>query len=756
MPNLKEVADDALEARRRQRETEQRRVQDIEGERQARTAARAERVAGEPPGTRELVKLLDGIDAERVDDRAERLVDLCRLHPEVCTPAAAEVLLEVAAAHPTDLLFAALAHLDRTGMLDRDRLLDAAVRGLSQLPMDNAAALVVELRSGLAPGQLRPTFRSAARLAAPLLDFGPRLAPNLALLRVAAAHDLPALLDELQAMIGSADTEARRIGAGAAARLTEFEPSVTPVLVKPLIDALSLPESLDPYMGSPRGDLQDGLSAAFLADPEGTVATFEQRASGASEEVRSALFHVLAGEFRGGERSRTPSVGAAEQSIDAAFRRLGGDWGDTVAFEAATLIALVANWQPALMSSRVDQLFGALLTATAKPVEASSVLELPPAAPAFLQALEAMNRRSNHTAVVRELRKATAHLVNVAPDAIARNVMSIIEAPEPSSEAGLELRDEAIRLLGDLGKRADMLTLVLPALYTALLHSEQRVRARGVEAWRAIAAAHGSALPPDLGELLPALLEDKYVIVHTAVIRGLCEGLLVSDATLPQIVYLLQAWGQTYAADDSNSRVLDEIVHALWRLSGRLPDGPRDSMREHCMRLAEHLERHDKESFVQWQGRGAESLASYPARLLEVLAIERDRVGRRDDDLLRRLRSMPPERLASMSDGILETARAHLPGDSWQAECFVEVLQRAGRWPEALQLAEEIFAGIPDTTEEAIRRDSAQRLVELSRVENALWRGRGSDADAAMSAALEADQRQQAAIAQQHYPWEET
>lgn len=695
-PNLKSVADTALEERRHQRELEERRAQSAEDDRRARAAERAERVAGEPPGTREMVRLLDGIDAESVDGRAEELVDLCQLDPEVCTPAAGDVMLEVALTHPRDPLFAALGHLNRASKLDRDRLLIVAVQGLSQLPMNHAAELVVALRPGLSPGQLRPAFRSIARLAAPLLDFGPRPQPDLAALRVAAAHDLPGLLDELQTMIGSAEPHERRIGAGAAAQLIEFEPSVSAVLVRPLMEALSLPGSLENFMGSPRGEIQAGLRSAFLADPEGTVAIFEQRADAVSEEIRSALFHVLDGVIRGAGLEATIPAAAAEQTIDAAFRRLGGDWGNELAFHAAELIDLAAQWRPGLMTSRVDQLFGALMTHTAAPLEQPSALALPASeSPPALQALEVMGRRSTRAAIIRNLREALGHLVPHAPEAVARNVMGIIEAQEVTSEEALELRDEAVRLLGDLGKRPEMLNDVLPMLWTALVHADQRVRAQAVAAWRMIAAVHGDALPRDLAEILPALLEDTFVIVHQAAIRALREGLPVSDAMLARIILSLVGWANTYASRDA--KVLDEILHALWRLSTRVPDRPGTALREQCLRLAEHLDAYDKECFVQWQARGAESLTSYPSRLLEVVADTRDRAAQRNDDLLRKLRALASGRLASLAAGVADAARAHLPDDTWQALRFVEILQRAACWSEALQLSEEIVAAIPDT-----------------------------------------------------------
>jgi hypothetical protein len=754
LPNLKTTAEGVLEERRRHRDEEERRAKSAQEARVARAADRTLRVADDPADTREMVRLLDGIDAEIVDGRAEEFVDLCQLHPEACTPAAADVLLEIAATCPCDPLFAALGHLDRAGKLDRTRLLGVAVDGLSRLPMNYAAEIVVELQHGLTAGQLRSAFGSIARLAAPLNDFGTPPKPDIGSLRVAAAHDLPALLDTLQAMIGSPEQYEHRVGAGAAARLIEIEPSVSMVFVAPLIDALTQPGSLEHFVGSPLGEITDGLGAALLADPEGAITVLEQRAPLVGEDVRSALFRVLGGAIKhrghGGEGAAT----VAEHAIDAAFQRLSSDWGANVAFDSAALIKLTVQERPDLMTSRVDQVFGALMTHTATPAETKSALDASSTTPPGLQALEAMNRRSTRAAIIRELREALGQLVPHAPAAVARNVTTIIDAPDPRSEEALELRDEAVRLLGDLGKRPDMLNEVVPMLWTALLHSEQRVRARAVEAWARIARAHGEVLPTDLSDLLPSLLADEYVVVHTAVIRALREGLPVSDATFRPIVKSLFGWANTYASRDP--KTLDEILSSLWRLSCRIPDGPGSALREQCMQFAAYLDRYDKARFVQWQARGDEALASYLPRLLEVLAEDRNGIAdRRDEELLRRLRALTSEQLASNVDAIADTARAHLPGDPWKAQRFVEVLQRAGCWSEALELSKEILASIPDTTEEAIKRDGIRSVTELARAEHALLEHRNSDASTALSSAVEADQRAREAWKAQPSPWHE-
>ncbi|MDQ3740872.1 MAG: hypothetical protein M3389_08005, partial [Actinomycetota bacterium] len=303
VPNLKTVAEQALAERESDRERTAQKADQAETERRARARARAERVASEPEAVRALIGLLDGIDAEEPDARARELVDLCHVHPELATAPAADVLLEFAADHPSEELFEALAHLGRAGVLDRDRLLQAAVDALRYGPLTHPAGLIVELQASLRPGQLAPVMGAIAAVAAPPHDIGMEPAGDLALLQVAASHDLSALLDRLRAMITDDVPYARRIGAGAAARLIGFEPAAGPIFVGPLIDALSLPESLSPYLGSPREELDAALGAAFAADPEAVTATLEARAPGLDDEIRSALFSVFDGAIREGGRS---------------------------------------------------------------------------------------------------------------------------------------------------------------------------------------------------------------------------------------------------------------------------------------------------------------------------------------------------------------------------------------------------------------------------------------------------------------------
>jgi hypothetical protein len=751
IPNLKGVADEAIGRRERHQQRVAQSQQEAEEARNGRARRRAQRAAADEPETRHLIALLDGIDAEPPDERADELVDLCRLRPELCTDRAAEILLETAAEIPSDRLFAALRHLDSARKLDRDRLLLAAIEALKSEPLSHAAELVVDLQDGLAAGQLIPALPAFTRLAAPPHDFGFAPTPQLAPLKLAATTELPALLDSLREGIGAEDKYRRRVAAGAAARLLEFEPSVAQVLVESLIDALSLPDSLSHYMGDPRGELMAALQAALVADPHFTTDLIERRAGGESPDVRSALFHVFDGVIRGAGRYGAAPRPGADHALDAAFRRLSGDWGDDVIGEASRLLELAAEWEPELMAARVDQLFGALLTLIATPAQRSSALETPDLPP-VLRVMQQQSEQIKRNATIRELREALGELVPHAPEAVARNVFSVIVAPDIESDEAKELRHEMVRLLGDLGRRPDLLPDVLPALWTALVHADQSVRAGAVEAWQEIARVRHRELPPDLAELLPTLLLDPYVIVHRAVVRALRFGLPVAEAQRDQVLQGLLVLADHYRTEDSD--LLEDILHTIWGLSRRFPDAVAEHVRELCLQWAEHLDRYDKERFVEWHAEDGGALPSYVPRLIEVVADPARHSSGRDDGPLRLLRDLPAGRLRPHLEAVAEAARGYLPDDTWEAQRFVEIIQRCGEWDAAAQLAQEIVDSVPDDTEHAMQRDGLLCLDGLCRLQQAIAAGRLDDARTALAQAQAAADRYRQVLGEHRHPWE--
>jgi hypothetical protein len=142
-------------------------------------------------------------------------------------------------------------------------------------------------------------------------------------------------------------------------------------------------------------------------------------------------------------------------------------------------------------------------------------------------------------------------------------------------------------------------------------------------------------------------------------------------------------------------------------------------------------------------------------RLIEVVADrDRDASGPRGDETLRRLRDLPASRLQPHLQEISDAARRHLPADTWEAQRFVEILQRCGAWTAAADLADEIVGVLPDDTEHAIERDGLISLRALCRAQEALVDGRPADARAALAEAHGADERRRTAVGEQRYPWE--
>jgi hypothetical protein len=355
-------------------------------------------------------------------------------------------------------------------------------------------------------------------------------------------------------------------------------------------------------------------------------------------------------------------------------------------------------------------------------------------------------------ATIRQLREALAALVPHAPQAVARNVFSVISAPDLLTKEGKELRREAVRLLGDLGKRPELLPEILPALYTALLHEDQGVRAAGVKAWGELAGVAHRQLPADLGELLPGLLEDSYVVVHRAAITAVRFGLPVEEEQLAQVLAVLIGWAETYKEKDP--KVLEEIVQVLWQLSSRFPEEHEASLRDQCLRYAENLTNYDKKDLVERWAEQARRLPSFPARLIEVLADPERNINSREDRLFRELRDLPAKTIADACAEITEAARQHLPADTWEASRFIEVLQRAGLWGQALELAEEILATIPETMEKTQQRDGLVAQVEAARAEDAIANGDFDAALAALRTAADTEKRRRIAADAQGMPWE--
>lgn len=735
VPNLTTVGEAMLDSERvAQEQAEQERVL-REEERRKRSARREGEVAGEPVATRRMIGLLDGVDAEHPDIRGRQLVDEARAAPERCTPAAAKVLLETANTVPDDRLLEAVGHLQRAGRIPSERLLDTARLNLAGRPSRIAAELVVRLRAGLRHDMLASIIPNLVWLAgrsSDPIERGPSYVDGML---VAADANLPVVLDEIRHGIGDAENKWRRMRyAYASAELMKARPEVAELLAPALVDALALPDSLDIHSGAPGLGLRAALNSAFEAQPGQVGALYEKLGPTLSEEAREPVFHAYDSIFRRRLRDADVPQEGAHIAIDAILRHLSGDWGERVAIEAVDALELVSKYHPTVLASRIEAVFGALLDeiAGSEAGEASRLLR----PPSPLDTIEAASRDFTRRSRISRLREVAGSLAPLRPEETLTFIDGVLEGSGlPAGEAADDLRGHAVRLLGSIGQMPEYAGRVLPQVVTFALGADVIMRTRTIEALGDISSVRHRRLPTDVAQLLPLWLMDPYRGPHRAAVDAMTRGFPVDEGVLGHVITALVGLARAYTTEDA--RFLDDVLDQLWALAGRLDPASAETVRAFCLETAQYLSRYDLERFLAWRGTRQITpalLGRFADRLLEVLSDE-ERItdpNAREDELIRLLRDLPPPVLGSRIDGIKAAALATAPYAAWPALHYVEILERALAWEEALDVAATVLDGIEDTTEHRGVRILASLVVAALRFELAVMRGEVESAESAL------------------------
>lgn len=717
-------------------------------ERGERSRRRAESVEDEPRPVREWISLLDGVDSEEIDARADEFLDVAVGGPELCTPNAAAAITETAEQAPNRQLLKAVDVLNAAGRIEDGPALGAALAALRRGPYSEAIPLIARLQEAIDPATLKPCLASIIHLAGPQDHFGFSGAGTVAEvvgLRVAAAVDLPSLLDSFGAMVGSPDPWERGPAASAAAMLIELEPGSAEILAAMLIEALSLPGSTDHHMGSPQRAISTALEAALMARPREVASLYLRRGPDLGKEEREMLYRAFDRLIRTRMNSEVP-VAAGEVAVESLFQIAGGADGENAANSAAGSLELAAHYHPELMVGRAAALFGSLISALSAPVE------LDPGTPRQLGALAMGAQRALRSGRVSHLKGALAHLARHDPTEVAEEVFTVLDNPDPPGST--ELRAELTKILGGLGVHPQLREEVLPRLYTALLSDQQSVRAAGIDAWREMARAPHFQAPAELEDLILVLIADPFVIVHQAMIRALRHQIPVPPRLYPLVVVSLVQIAEIYAQPGQDQDGLDDILDTLWFRIGSADAALRGAVRRKVLAFAERLRPHGLERLLA-RVEGAElELAEYADRLLEVIAADEEIVGGNDDHLMRRLRDLPSEAIRARLDLIGEAARGHLPRWTGQAAEFVEVLQVGGSWKEAAELAEEIAAAVPDDTEHALQRAAVLAMAAAAELELAVFEGNLGRAATVLLRWREASEAEQALRAARPSPFD--
>ena len=719
--------DEAAESRRGVEERERgARLQEYETRaKQRRLAAQDESYA-----TRGLLLKLDLVDAENPDDTvARQIVESARGVPDMFTRRAVEILFDTAETTRSRRLVEALRWLAHHGRAPVPRVVELALRILSETPMTEAAHVLLDYRNALDVADVAPVHRSLIRLAGRVGHYSiAEPAPML----MAAAIDLAGVLHAMHEMLESDSDYIRGLAASAAGRLIEQDIEVVPVLCRAVANALRQLGAIH-RLGS--NDTSDGaiertLSVALTVAPEAARDAIESAARGLDGDARVALFAAYDDVLRSRLSREEVPPKAGDIVVRATLQRLAGDWGTEAAQRASNTLELCAKYHPHLLVPHVDAIVGALLDEIRRPVDRyHPILDLSPH-PNVLRALESQSEEIAHNRRLYDLREALGQVVVVAPSEVGEHIFTLLDAPDIDVAEANETKALAIRLIGPVGRHPSLTSRALPHLYSGLLSSDNLRRAYAIEAWEEMAHPRDRRLPMELDVLLQPLLADRYVIVHKAMIKALRDGLPVPRDQALEVALMLVRYANHYGDDkDDFGETAYQALEAARRVARLLdPQGYEfiielvlaTAAKLHPYKLG-HLLRHRMDELV--------NRPRYADRLLDLLCSTDELT--REEDHVDELVHVPSPVIAERAYRVEQAITKSLPDDPWHVHRYIEVLQLAGEWELAARITAKAEAAIPDTTENRRIRRQLGVVRAGAEFEAALARGDHANAESA-------------------------
>ena len=240
---------------------------------------------------------------------------------------------------------------------------------------------------------------------------------------------------------------------------------------------------------------------------------------------------------------------------------------------------------------------------------------------------------------------------------------------------------------------------LLPIVYSALLGADQVVRSAGIDLWVACAGV-ADALPDDLGDLAPALLADTYVVVHRRMLDQL-PSLRLPARLAPSLLQLVGSWMVTYK--DTDPDVVEDAIWAIRTLASMLDDEA-NATPWYGIGLAfvDYCRPHDRERLLTaWWPEELRTSDAWVAAALATAASPEliDYYNQRSEPLLAALMDRPGLVAHVPFAQIEPLSDIHDARFVWRAVEPVELLQAAGRWADAVQIARHVEKRQPPGTE---------------------------------------------------------
>jgi hypothetical protein len=704
LPNLKTVVDAVAAREAERRDVEERAAAERDQRLQERRDRRRAAMAGQDAVVRELAAELDVLDRAEPrtaqpsieERRAERhVVETARAAPNLFGPVLVDTLLGLASDTADPTAFTALRELVRGGRCPPRRALDAALVVLRQHRSPEAGDLLAFLRPELAPGDLPDVVDQLIDLASgdTYDHWRPPPAPDG--LQAASEVDLSLVTSRITEYLDSDDEWTRHIAADAARVVLRQDPTRVVALGPALAASIRGPDVGYAGYPHPGGAALNALTASWWDEPTTTRSIVEAHAAGASPEVQGELARIpwLLQRFHEPWDASDP---ATTEVLDFLVRRAGGDWSNEAADRAVDTLESLSRDLPAV-AAHVDALLGHVLALCApEPAPAIDTSANPMAQQ--IAAMERAGRQMQREGRRRRLAQSVGRAAKFDPAKVLGSVLPLFTATTGDETYDRTVRTTMIDALEEAAS-AETLRDLLPIVYTALLSDDFIVRSAGIDLWVACSRV-ADLLPDELNDLASVLLADPYVAVHRRMLDQF-PRLGLPDRLAPTLLPLLGSWLVTYKDKDA-----DVVEHAIWSIRAfarMLPDEAQSTAwLDVALAHLEACDPHDRERLLMapWPEGLRSSRAWVTAALSTASSPDLiDYYNQRSEPVLAALMDRPDLLAGIPLPQIEPLSEAHGGNHPWRAIEPVELLQAAGRWTDARDVAERVGTRQPTGAE---------------------------------------------------------